>query len=103
MFGLTGRRLFILLIVAGLLFAGWRYIPAYVAAFEFDDYVRQQVKFAGTSRKTIDMVRTDVLAKANELGVPITKKDIRVTRQGPSFTLEVDYRWPIDMKVYHHE
>lgn len=102
MFGLTGRRLFILLIVAGLLFAGSQYVPAYMAAYEFDDYVRQQVKYAGTARRTVDTVQKDILGKATELGIPLTKKDIHVSRQGPSFTLDVVYRWPIELKVYHH-
>ena|SRR5690349_5603188 len=102
MFGLTGRRFLILLIVAGLLFAGSIYVPVYFAAFEFNDYIRQQVKYASTSRKTIEVLRADILNKATELGIPITRKDIHVSRQGPSFTLDVEYRWPIDMKIYHH-
>ena len=103
MFGLNGRQLLILLIVAALLFAAAQYVPAYYSAFQFNDYVRQQVKYAGTSRKTTDTLREEIFRKANELGIPITKKDIRITRRGPSFTLEVEYRWPIDLKVYRHE
>ena len=103
MFGLTGRQIFILLIVAALIFTATQYIPAYVTAFQFNDYVRQEVKYAGTSRKTSDVLRTEIFQKASELGIPLTQKDIRITKQGPSFTLQVDYRWPIDMKVYRHE
>ena len=102
MFGLSGRQILILLIIGVLLFAGAKYIPAYFAAFQFNDYVRQEVKYAGTSRKTADALRDDIYEKATDLGIPITKKDIRITRRGPSFTLEVDYQWPIDMKAYRH-
>ena|ERR1051326_2523921 len=103
MFGLSGRQIFILLIVVALLFAGAQYVPAYFAAFQFNDYVRQEVKYAATSRKTVDSLRADVLEKAKELEIPITKKDIRITRRGPSFNLDVEYHWPIDLKVYKHE
>jgi hypothetical protein len=103
MFGLRGRHLLILSILLVLTFAAAQYVPAYVSAFQFNDYVRQQVKYAGTSRKTADRLRDEILQKAKEFTIPLTKRDIRITRRGPSFTLEMEYRWPIDMKVYGHE
>src|SRR5262247_1803525 len=103
MFGLSGRQLLILLSIVVLLFAAAQYIPAYFAAFQFNDYIRQQAKYAASSRKTTDTLRDEVLRKATDLGIPLSKDDIRITRRGPSFTLEVDYRWHIDMKVYQHE
>ena len=103
MFGLTGRQILILLLLIGVLFAATRYVPAYFAAFQFNDSVRQSVKFAGTSKKTVDSLREEVFRQAKELGIPITKKDIVITRRGPSFTLEVEYRWPIDLKIYQHQ
>ena len=51
--------------------------------------------------------------KLNENGIPSFfhasiimlkhKNDIRITKRGPSFMLEVEYHWPIDLKVYKHE
>src|SRR5262245_25924638 len=103
MFGLSGRQWLILLVFVGLLFAASQYIPAYFSAFQLNDYVRQEVKYAGTSRKTADVLRTEILEKASELGIPLKKDDIRISRRGLSFTLELEYRWPIDMKIYRHE
>ena len=71
MFGLTGRQILILLVLVGLLFAATQYVPAYFAAFQFNDSVRQAVKFAGTSKKTVDGLRDDVFQQAKELGIPI--------------------------------
>jgi hypothetical protein len=103
MFGLSGRQILILLMIAGLVFAGVQYIPAYVVAFQFDDFIHQEVKFAFSSRKTVEALRTDIVEKAKELEIPITRSDIHITRRGPSFKVELEYRWPIDMKIYHHE
>lgn len=103
MFGLSGRHFLILLLIIGLFFAGAQYVPAYFAAFQFNDFIRQEVKFALTSRKTADALRADIVQKAKELEIPVTARDIHITRRGPSFTLDVEYRWPIDMKVYQHE
>ena len=103
MFGLNGRQLFILLVLILALFAGTQYAPGYFAAFQFNDYIRQEVKFAVTARKSPEMIRGEVLQKAKELGIPLTKSDIHVTKRGPSFTLELEYRWPINMRAYKHE
>lgn len=103
MFGLNGRQIFILLVLVALLFAGAQYVPAYFAAFQFNDFVRQEVKFAVTNRKNTDALRIDVAQRASELGIAIKAKDVRIVRRGPAFTLEVDYRWPINMKVYQQE
>ncbi len=103
MFGLSGRQIFILLVLVAVLFAAAQYVPAYFAAFQFNDFVRQEVKFAVTNRKSADRMRIDVAQRANELGIAIKPKDIRITRRGPAFTLEVDYRWPINMKLYQQE
>ena len=103
MFGLSGRQLFILLILIVLLFAGAQYIPGYFAAFQFNDFIRQEVKFAVASRKSPETIRANILQKAKELGISLTKNDIHITKRGPSFTLELEYRWHIDMRVYQQE
>jgi hypothetical protein len=103
MFGLSGRQIFILLILFVLLFAGAQYIPAYFAAFQFNDYVRQEVKYALTSRKPPEAIRGEALEKAKELGIALTKDDIQIARRGPSFTVNIEYRWPIDLRLYQHE
>ena len=103
MFGLNGRQMFFLLAFIALLFAATQYGPAYYAAFQFNDFIRQEVKFAATSKKTIDAVRSDLLGEAMSLGIPLDKRDIRITRRGPSFTVEFDYHWPINMRAYKHD
>ena|SRR5215510_11127648 len=102
MFGLSGRQIFILLVVVALLFAGAQYVPAYFAAFQLNDYIRQEVKYAATSKKTPDALRAEIVQKAGDLEISIVPKDIQITRRGPSFTLELNYRWPINMRIYQH-
>jgi hypothetical protein len=103
MFGLSGRQIFILLVLVGLLFAGTQYGPAYFAAFQFNDYIHQEVTFAVTNRKSPEMLRGEIVQKADDLGIKVMPKDIHITRRGPAFTLELEYHWPIDLKVYKHE
>jgi hypothetical protein len=100
MFGLNGRQMFFLLVFIALLYAATQYGPAYFAAFQFNDFIRQEVKFAAAAQKNIDTVRADILERAMELGIPLTQKDIKITKRGPSFTVEFDYHWPINMRAY---
>src|SRR5215467_14039791 len=102
MFGLSGRQVLILLILIALLFAGAQYMPAYFAAFQLNDFIHQEVKYAASARKTAEALRSELVQKAHDLEIPIAPRDIRITKRGPAFTLELDYRWPIDMKFYHH-
>ena len=103
MFGLRGRQIFILLVLIAILFASAQYVPVYFAAFQFNDYVRQEVKYAASARKSPETIRTEVLGKANELGISLTKNDVRLTRQGPAFRVEIEYHWPINLRVYQHD
>ena len=103
MFGLSGRQLFILLVLVASLYAATQYVPAYFAAFQFNDFIRQEVKFAVTARKTTQIVRDEITREAKDLGIPFDVRDIHFTRRGPSFTVDVEYRWPIDMRLYKHE
>ena len=103
MFGLSGRQIFILALLVLLLFAGTQYGPAYFAAFQLNDYIHQEVMFAVTNRKNPEALRTEIVQRGNELGIHINPKDIHITRRGPAFTLELEYHWPINMRLYRHE
>jgi hypothetical protein len=103
MFGLSGRQIFILLVLVGLLVAGTQYGPAYFAAFQYNDYIHQEVTFAVTNRKTPEMLRAEIVQKGSDLGIHVDPKEIHITRRGPAFTLELEYRWPINLRVYRHQ
>ncbi len=103
MFGLSGRQFLILLLLIILLFAGTQYVPGYFNAIQFNDFVRQEVKFAASAKKTPEMIRDQALRKASELGIPLEKSDVKITRRGPSFTVDIRYHWPINLRVYKHD
>ncbi len=103
MFGLSGRQIFILLVLVAILFAASQYVPAYFASFQFNDFVREEVKFAATNRKKAETIRTDIVQKARELDIELTKDDIHITKRGPSFTLEIEYHWLVNMRVYKQD
>jgi hypothetical protein len=84
-------------------YAGAQYVPVYFNVIQFNDFIRQEVKYAGPARKSTEDVVRSIVLKAKEFDIALNPRDIRVTRRGPSFTLDLEYRFPIDLRVYHHD
>jgi hypothetical protein len=102
MFGLTLKKLLVLVLFVAAIFAGVQYGQAYLTKYEFNDAVRQSVKYAATSRKGPEDVRREVVEKAEELGIDIGPEDIHISKRGPAFSLEFEYDWPVNLRVYRH-
>jgi hypothetical protein len=103
MFGLNFRQLFYLLVLIALIYTAAQYVPPYLDSYQFNDFIRQEVKYAISARRTPAQVTASVLQKAKDMNIPVTARDIHITRRGPAFTVNVEYHVPIDMRVYQHE
>jgi hypothetical protein len=100
MFGATPKKLFTLLFFIAAVFVAIQYGDAYLTRYQFQDSVRQTVKYAASTRKGTEDVRREVVEKAAELGIDIGPKDILITKRGPAFTLEFTYSWTVNLRVY---
>ena len=107
MFGLLPKGTAYLLILAVLIYAGVHYVPVYFSAWLFYDSIRQEVRFAGTSRRTVEAVRESILRLADEHAAPVLEENVEVrvevTREGPYFVVDVFYAVPVDMRLYQHQ
>lgn len=63
--------------------------PHVVAQFQFQDAVMETAKFS--RNKPASVVQGEVLAKATELGLPVTRDMIKVTRQPQNTAIVVRY------------
>jgi hypothetical protein len=103
MFGFSAKQLFMLLLLVVALFVGSKIIPALLHAYQFNDEIKQEVRFAVSTRKTTEMIRADVVQKSKDYDISISPKDLHFTRRGPAFTLQLDYVVPIDLKIYKRD
>ena len=103
MFGLNPRQLFFILLLVAAGFAAAQYVPGYFNAFQLNDFIRQEVRYAASARKTPEIIAKGIVDRARELSILVNPRDVRITRRGPSFTIDLDYKWPIDLRVYQHE
>ncbi len=74
-------------------------VPVKVKSAEFKDYMVEQAKFAGR-RTTASVVHGALLKKADELGLPVTKKDIKVELKGGHIVMRCQYTVPVDLVLY---
>lgn len=85
------------------IFVAVKMLPPYFANYQFQDAVQSECRFAlyGYPKKTEDVVRDDIWKKAQELSIPLKKKDeIQVTMNQGSVSVSTDYSVPIDLLVY---
>jgi hypothetical protein len=103
MFGLTPRRVFFVAFVIVAIFLGRQYVPPLFSRFQFGDYVRQTVKYAATAGKNVEEVRRDIVSAAEEYEIPINAKDVKITKRGPTFNVDIEYSWPVDLRFRKYD
>ena len=92
--------------LAGLI--AYQAIPVKLASAQLYDYMDDQARFG--ARTSSNNLKTRVLKRAKELELPVTKKDLTVTKAGGiirmrcTFTAPVNilgytYDWEFDLKV----
>jgi len=90
-----------LLLVAGSVFFAVRTIPAKVAAYEFNDFCEQEVRVAATrGRFSEKALVKSILEKAEEVGIPLDRKQVRVRTRQKKIEVDITYEVPIDLEVY---
>src|SRR5271168_3795092 len=91
-----------LIIVGALGFTAVKIIPVYVEAYQFQDSIEAESRFAltGYPKKSIDDIKDDIFKKVQELDIPAKREDIRLNVTNGSVEIGLDYTVPIDLKFY---
>jgi len=88
-----------------LLFAsymGFKFIPVYISAYDFDNAMKTQAQYSG-SFKTNEVIMKELLTKAAELKLPITKKELRIERTRSKMTITAEYVVPVKTPFFTYE
>jgi hypothetical protein len=93
-----------LIIVGALGFTAVKIVPVYVEAYQFQDSIEAESRFAltGYPKKSVDDIRDDIYKKSQELDIPVRREDIHVNVTNGSVEIGTDYSVPIDLKVYQY-
>lgn len=102
MFGLAPRHWFRVLLVLAIFYVVAQYIPPYLYGFQFNDAVREEVRFAEIRRRSAEDLRISIIKRADENYIPLDPKNIKITRKGKDLTVDVTYTMPVNLVVYQH-
>lgn len=96
----SGRLGFIvtLAIVGCLIFTVAKVLPVRINAYHFRDTLRQEARL-GAVRATNDDVAQRIMAEARDLDIPLTRKNLSVSRTKSKIIVAAQYEQPIDLKV----
>lgn len=83
------------------IFAAVKVIPPYVAYYQLNDKVQEIARFGVVERSTEDQIRQKVLKTIEDLEIPATKDNIKVTAGSTRVSISVDYTVPVDILFYH--
>ena len=76
-------------------------IPVKVKSSELCDYMVDQAKWAGNL--TNDALKKSILAKAAELGLPLTEQGVQVEKDRDRVRMEAVYTVPIEFPGYTYK
>jgi hypothetical protein len=89
------KTLLKLLVAAAVLHAVFRAGVSATAYYRLKDASQQMLVFAGTA--TPDQLEESIVAKAEELAVPLDRENVVVQREGGRTTAEASYTDPIEI------
>jgi len=91
---------FTLLVLGAIGYAAVQIVPVYVDNYELEDFIQQQTPFWLVQQIPVEVVRDKILAKAKDLGLPVTPQQVKIEANASKYTVNIDYTVPIDLKVY---
>jgi hypothetical protein len=90
------------LLVAGV-YTAYKIVPPYVAEYQLKDKMTEQARFAVVNHYEDKQIRDNIMATINDLEIPATADDVKVTHTNSGIAISVSYSVPVDFLVYKTE
>jgi hypothetical protein len=89
-------------IIALLGYLLFKIVPVKVASSRFEDFMNEEASFG--SIKTASQIEKEVLARARELQIPVTKENLTLRKSKDYITIEAHYEIVVDFfgGAYHY-
>lgn len=99
-----GEGMFGLLIALVLIFvavtAGIKIIPLHIHGAEMIDVMNEAANFGGL--KPVEKLQEEILAKAQDIRVPVKPQDVSVIRNGGYIIVQVRYQETVEVFTYKY-
>lgn len=84
-------------------FVAFKTVPTYVANYQLKDKMTEQARFAIVNRYSEDQIKDNIFRTIQDLDIPATRDDVKVTNTNHGIAITVDYSVPVDFLVYKTE
>jgi len=81
--------------------AGVKTIPPYVAEYQLNDKIQEIARFGIVNHDSEELIKDKVFKTMEDLEIPATKDNIKVTAGSSRVTISIDYTVPVDILFYH--
>jgi hypothetical protein len=96
--GKAGCVIWAVLLLSAALVA-YRYVPAKVSAMQLEDYMNELALMQSTARKPADFFVKEILARADEMLLPLKEENVSVKKTGKRVVMDVKYTVVLDLLV----
>jgi hypothetical protein len=80
----------------------WKAVPVKLKSAELYDYMDELAKF-GAARTPPQDLEKQILDRARQLEIPLTKDAVKVERKGDRVYMEVEYTLPVELPGYTYQ
>ena len=82
------------------LYVSWQVVPIKMKSIDLEQFmVRQAERASLQMRDTEKRLKSNIMAQADELDLPLDKDDLEVTRSGARIRIKASYTVPINLVV----
>lgn len=92
--------IFAVAVLSAIAYVGIKTVPVFVHNYELQDHLRQVAIRATVERTSTEAVQNSIIDFARDLDLPVTRESVKITHSGTRIIIDLDYRVPIDLKVY---
>ena len=92
--------IYTVILFAGI-YAAVKIVPAYVAEYQLNDKIQEIARFGIVNHDSEESIKDKVFKTMEDLEIPATKDNIKVTAGSSRVTIAVDYTVPVDILFYH--
>ena len=100
----TLKLIFGVAIFCAVALFGIKIIPPYFANYQLEDSIKTEATQSTYSTRTEDDIRESIIKQARSYDIPLTPKQVRVSRIGGfgvgTLNIEADYSVPVDFPGY---
>ncbi|MGI8745908.1 MAG: DUF4845 domain-containing protein [Bryobacteraceae bacterium] len=91
----AGVAVLLIMLTVGVLL-----IPPYVENWKLQSFINQIAEDPATVKKSAEVIRANIVDRAAALGLPVHIDDVRVTKSGDAYRIDVLYVVHVDLPIY---